>query len=104
MPPVRATVSWPDGAPEPIVTPDPISVPAAHGATVIQWVCGDNVTALSVSGLDPQVFHPASSNGMVARFSTTDANADTNQYNYNVGATRSSGQKTEHDPKIQNGA
>jgi hypothetical protein len=104
MPPVRATVSWPAGAAEPIVTPDPIPVPAANGATVIKWECGENVTALSIAGLDSNVFHPSASNGMVAQFSTTDANSDTTLYKYTFGATRAGGGMAEVDPRIQNGA
>ena len=104
MPPIRATVSWPAGAAQPVVSPDPIPVPAANGATVIQWVCGEKVSALSVSGLDSSVFNPAASNGMVNSFSTTDANRDANLYKYTFGATRSSGGTAEVDPRIQNGA
>jgi hypothetical protein len=104
MPPIRATVSWPSGASQPTVSPDPIPVPAANGATVIQWECGANVSALSISGLDSNVFHPGASNGMVNRFSTTDANADSNLYKYTFGATNTSGATAEVDPRIQNGA
>jgi anti-sigma factor RsiW len=104
MPPVKATVSWPAGAAEPVVTPDPILVPAANGATVIQWESGENVSALSISGLDPGVFHPAASNGMVNKFSTTDANRDATLYKYTFGATRKGGGTAEVDPRIQNGA
>lgn len=104
MPPIRATVSWPAGASQPVVTPDPISVAATSGATVIQWQCGENVSALSIAGLDPAVFHPAASGGMVKSFSTTDANQDTKLHNYDVGATRTGGAATEGDPRIQNGA
>lgn len=104
MPPIRATVSWPAGSSQPIVTPDPITVPAANGATVINWQCDDSISALSISGLDAGVFRPSASNGMVRTFSTTDANQDTKLYSYNVGATRAGGATAEDDPKIRNGA
>jgi hypothetical protein len=104
MPPVRATVSWPAGAAQPIVTPDPILVPAANGATVIQWECGENVSGLSISGLEQGVFRPTASNGMVKKFTTTDANQDASLYKYTFGATRTGGGTAEVDPRIQNGA
>ena len=104
MPPVTAVVSWPAAAPQPKVIPDLILVPAANGATVIQWECGENVSALSISGLDPAVFRPSSSNGLVRKFSTTDANQDANLYKYTFGARNTSGGTAEVDPRIQNGA
>ncbi len=104
MPPITATISWPAGSAQPTVSPDPINVPAASGATVIQWECGENVTALSVSGLDAAVFHPSASNGMVNKFSTTDANNNATLYKYTFGATKAGGATAEVDPKIQNGA
>src|SRR5512147_177685 len=104
MPPIKATISWPTGAAQPTVSPDPIPVPAANGATVIQWECGANVSSLSISGLDDTVFNPAHSQGMVRRFSTTDANRDANLYKYSFGATRADGTTAEVDPRIQNGA
>jgi hypothetical protein len=103
MPPIVVTVSWPAGAAGPTVSPDPIVVPQGNGATVIQWTCGQNVSALQISGLDTTVFSPGASNGMVNRFSTTDANRTPGEYNYDVAATQSSGHSAGHDPKIQNG-
>src|SRR5512135_1466655 len=104
MPPIKATISWPTGASQPTVSPDPIPVPAANGATVIQWECGANVSALSISGLANGVFTPTASNGMVQKFSTTDANRDGTLYKYSFGATRADGTTAEVDPRIQNGA
>lgn len=103
MPPIDVTVSWPAGAAGPTVDKDPIEVPAGAGATVIRWSCGANVSKLQISGLDPDVFSPAASNGMVASFATTDANREPGTYNYSVAATRSSGARTESDPRITNG-
>ncbi len=103
MPPIRATVSWPAGASGPTVDKDPIVVPAGSGATVIEWSCGENVSRLQISGLDPSVFSPAASNGMVPAFSTTDANRVPKTYDYVVAATQASGAAAARDPKIQNG-
>ena len=103
MPPIRVTVSWPAGATAPAVDQDPVVVPAANGATVIQWQCGDNVTSLEITGLDNAVFNPAASSGYVNQFSTTDSNNSANTYNYTVGATHSAGHRAKHDPRIQNG-
>jgi hypothetical protein len=104
MKPITATVYWNDGAPEPAVDPATIPVPKANGATVIDWVCGQNVSALEICGLDDAVFNPAKSHGMVKKFTTTDANHDTKLYDYVVGATRTTGEIVRRDPKIQNGA
>ena len=103
MPPIDVVVSWPAGAAAPQVDKDPIVVPRGSGATVIRWSCGQNVTRLEITGLDGTVFSPASSNGMVASFSTTDANRTPDTYTYTVAATPASGTRADHDPKIQNG-
>jgi len=103
MPPITAKVTWPAGASQPIVSPDPIVVPQGSGATVIHWTCGDGVSSLEISGLDSTVFTPSASNGMVNSFSTTDANRTPQTYDYNVGATRTGGGSTQFDPRIQNG-
>jgi hypothetical protein len=103
MPPITATVSWPAGQAQPTVDKDPIVVPKGSGATVIHWVRGENVSKLQISGLDPAVFSPAASNGMVSSFSTTDANRTPNTYDYTLAATQASGASTEGDPRIQNG-
>jgi hypothetical protein len=103
MPPINVTVSWPAGATEPIVDKDPIMVPQGSGATVIRWSCGENVSRLQISGLDSEVFSPASSAGMVPSFATTDANRVPGTYTYNVAATRATGARADHDPRIQNG-
>ncbi len=103
MPPINVTLSWPAGSPHPSVDKDPIVVPAGSGATVIRWSCGENVAELQISGLDASVFSPASSNGMVNSFSTTDANRFAETYDYVVAATRAGGASAGHDPKIKNG-
>ena len=103
MPPISVTVTWPAGSPEPVVDKDPIVVPRGSGATVIRWTCGENVSKLEISGLDPEVFSPSSSNGMVESFSTTDANRVAATYTYVVAATRTGGEAAGHDPRIQNG-
>ncbi len=102
MPPIDVVVSWPAGASGPIVDRDPITIPKGAGATVIRWSCGEGVSRLQITGLDPEVFSPASS-GMVPNFSTTDANRVPGTYTYSVGATRTSGARTESDPRITNG-
>jgi hypothetical protein len=104
VPKITATVVWPDGASEPSVRPDTIYVPASNGATVIQWDCGEDVTALEICGLQDGVFSRTQSNGMVKSFTTTDKNEDTALYDYTVGATRTTGQVVHRDPKIQNGS
>jgi len=103
MPPIQVTVSWPAGASGPQVDQDPIDVPRGAGATVIRWSCGANVAKLQISGLDGSVFTPAASNGMVSSFSTTDANREPGTYTYAVAATRTTGARTENDPRIRNG-
>jgi len=103
MPQIDVTVSWPAEAAEPQVDIDPIPVPRGSGATVIRWSCGENVSRLQISGLDPTVFSPGSSNGMLPSFSTTDANRVPGTYTYTVAATRSTGASADHDPRIENG-
>ncbi|MBP7569759.1 MAG: hypothetical protein KBA95_06840 [Acidobacteria bacterium] len=103
MPPIQVTVSWPAGAAGPTVDKDPIDVPRGAGATVIRWVCGDNVSRLQISGLDGTVFSPAASQGMVPSFSTTDANREAGTYSYTLAATQTSGDSTAGDPRIRNG-
>jgi hypothetical protein len=103
MSPITVTVSWPPGASGPAVDKDPIVVPQGAGATVIRWVCGQNVSELEISDLDASVFSPASSNGMVNSFSTTDANRTPDMYTYSVAATQAAGRSAGSDPRIQNG-
>ena len=103
MPPINVTVTWPANAPAPTVDTDPIVVPKGSGATVIQWRSGSGVSALQIIGLPADVFSPATSNGPVPNFSTTDANRVAGTYTYSVTAVRSGGGAAQHDPKIQNG-
>ncbi len=103
MPPIEVIVSWPAGAAGPIVDKDPIDVPRGAGATVIRWRCGENVSRLQISGLDPAVFSPAASPGMVPTFTTTDANRVPGTYEYTLAATRIEGGNKAADPRIRNG-
>jgi hypothetical protein len=103
MQPINVTVTWPESAAGPIVDIDPIVVPRGSGATVIRWSCGAGVSGLQIIGLDPDVFTPATSNGMVPNFSTTDANRVPQVCTYAVSATRRTGKTAAHDPRIENG-
>jgi hypothetical protein len=101
MPPINATVNWDDGSNKGTV--GDIQVPAANGATVIQWSCGTNVASFAITGLDSSVFNPNGSNGQVTNFSVTDSNNNSGTYNYTVTATHQDGRMSSHDPKIENG-
>ena len=101
MPPINATVNWDTGKNKGTV--GDIQVPAANGATVINWSCGTNVASFAISGLNDTEFNPAASTGQVTSFSTTDSNSDTKTYNYTVTATHQDGRVSSHDPKIENG-
>ena len=103
MPPINVTVTWPANAPEPSVDVDPIVVPKGSGATVIRWTSGSGVSAMQIIGLPAEVFSPATSNGTVPSFSTTDANRVAGTYSYTVSAVRSGGGAGQHDPRIENG-
>ena len=103
MQPINVTVTWPENAAGPVVDIDPIVVPRGSGATVIRWSCGAGVSGLQITGLDPDVFTPATSNGMVPSFSTTDANRVAGTYTYGVSAVQAAGKHAMHDPRIQNG-
>jgi hypothetical protein len=103
MPPIKVTVTWPANAAGPAVDIDPIVVPQGNGATVIQWTCGAGVSGLQIIGLPGDVFSPATSNGFVPNFSTTDANRVAQTYTYSVSAVQTTGRSAAHDPKIQNG-
>lgn len=98
-----AVVKWDPANNQPVVVPDPIPVPRGAGATVIHWTCDASVSRFSISGLDPAVFHPASSAGMGTQFSTTDANATPGTYEYNVDVQLPGGATAGQDPRIQNG-
>jgi len=100
---IDATVIWSEDDDGPMVKPDPIVVPKGNGATVIRWSRGAGISALSIAGLDPAVFTPAASHGLVVSFTTTDANREPGTYDYTVSAVRSAGAPVAHDPKIQNG-
>jgi len=106
MPPINATVDWPDGQASATVSPNPIVVPKGNGATVIQWTNGVNVATFEITGLDASQFTPAASQGQGTSFSTTDANSNSTmtEYSYNVNAVHTSGLRSSHDPKIQNDA
>jgi hypothetical protein len=66
-------------------------------------VCGAGAERLSISGLDPDVFTPSASQGMVKSFSTTDANRIPQMYTYDLSAERTGGNPVAADPRIQNG-
>ena len=106
MPPINVTVDWPDGQATPTVSQNPIVVPKANGATVIQWRNGVNVATFAITGLDGSQFNPVSSNGQGPSFTTNDANSNTTmtEYSYTLSAVHSSGRTNSHDPKIQNDA
>jgi hypothetical protein len=102
MPPINATVYWDDN--ENKGTVDTIKVPAANGATVIQWTCGTGVASFAISGLDATEFGSNGSNGnQVTNYTATDRNNNTTVYNYTVDATHEDGRTSSHDPKIENG-
>ena len=101
MPPINATVIWDDTLGKGTVAD--ITVPAANGATVINWSCGANVASFAITGLDSSEFTPAQSNGQVTTFSTTDSNNNSQSYSYTVSATHTSGRTSRHDPRIENG-
>jgi hypothetical protein len=101
MPPINATVNWEAGKNKGTVAD--IQVPAANGATVINWSCGTNVASFGITGLDSSEFSPTDSNGQVTSFSTTDSNNQTKTYSYTVSATHQDGRTSSHDPKIENG-
>lgn len=102
MPPISAPVYWDDNENKGKV--DPIKVPAANGATVINWVCGTNVSSFAISGLDPTEFGSSGSNGtQVPSYTATDRNDNTTVYHYTVDATHKDGRTSSHDPKIENG-
>jgi hypothetical protein len=103
MPPINATVDWPDGQTTPTVSPNPIVVPKADGATVIQWTNGVHVATFEITGLDASQFNPVASPGQRTSFSTNDANSKY-QHSYTVNAVHTSGLTSSHDPKIQNDA
>ena len=104
MPPINATVYWDDNENKGKVDPDPIQIPAANGATVIQWSRGAGVATFGISGLDSAEFTPAGTNGQQSTpFSTTDRNNNATAYDYTVTATHADGRTSSHDPKIENG-
>jgi len=100
-PPISALVTW-DATLNKGTVAD-ISVPAANGATVIQWACGPNVASFTITGLDSTEFTPSSSGADVASFATTDRGATAQDYTYTVQATHAlTGERSSHDPKIIN--
>ena len=102
MPPINATVYWDDSDNKGKV--DTIKVPAANGATVINWSCGTGVASFAISGLDANEFSSTGTNGQQrTSFSTTDQNNNTTVYDYTVDATHQDGRTSSHDPKIENG-
>jgi hypothetical protein len=103
MPQISATVSWDSQNNIPVVIPDPILVPTANGATVIQWTCDDTITNFQIAGLDPSQFTTPATSHPVTVFTSTDRNTNVGTYNYTVTATQASGNVAEHDPRIENG-
>ena len=104
MPPINVTVDWPDGQTSASVSENPITVPAANGATVIKWTCGVNVATFAITGLAAGVFNPNDSNGQGTNFTTNDSNNNATSYTYTVTAVHTSGKTSSHDPEIENGS
>jgi hypothetical protein len=104
MPQIPATVSWDSQNNVPVVSPDPINVPLANGATVIQWTCDSTVTNFQIAGLDPTVFTSPATTSPVTVFTSTDRNQGPGTFDYTVTATHAaSGKSAKHDPRIVNG-
>jgi hypothetical protein len=104
MPQISATVSWDPQNNVPKVSPNPLYVALANGATVIQWTCDSSVVNFQISGLDPNVFTSPATSGPVTVFTSTDRNQGSGSYNYTVTATHASGRTAKHDPRIVNGS
>jgi hypothetical protein len=104
MPQINVTVDWPDGQTTATVSENPITVPAANGATVIKWTRGVNVASFAISGLAAGEFNPSDSNGQGPNFTTNDSNNNTTSYTYTVTAVHTSGKTSSHDPEIENGS
>jgi hypothetical protein len=103
MPPINVNVYWDTASNGPKVDQDPIVVPTANGATVIQRNASTGIQSFQITDLDRTEFtYPASSNpGTV--FTATDKNNSAGSFSYLVSATHSSGRTGQHDPMIQNG-
>jgi hypothetical protein len=104
MPQVNVTVSWDTQSSKPKPNLDPIMVPQANGATVIQWTADSTVASFQITGLDSGVFTaPQSSNG--GKVSTsTDRNQNPATYSYTISGTQAgTGKVGSHDPRIENG-
>ena len=100
-PTVTATVKWPSGQNNPIVSPDPICV--SEKKTTITWNAGEGVASFTISGLPKNEFKPAGCTQAVKSFSSTDKCNDKNTYSYTVSATQTTtGRIARHDPKIEN--
>jgi hypothetical protein len=103
MPQISATVSWDSKKNVPVVSPNPILVPVANGATVIQWTGDSTITNFQISGLDSSMFTVPATSGPVTEFTSTDRNTGVGTYKYTVTATHTSGKTAKHDPRIENG-
>jgi hypothetical protein len=104
MPQIDVTVNWDATNNKPVVSQNPIVVPAANGATVIQWTNGSEVTNFQITGLDSNEFTYPNNNNPVTVFTATDKNNAAGTYSYNVTATHQSGLQGKHDPEIENGS
>jgi hypothetical protein len=99
--PIQAVVNWSVANSRGEV--EKITVPMSNGATVIQWQCGNDVASFEITGLDPTEFNPSQSTSQGPSFTTTDAADRAGEYTYTVTAVRkSTGQRSLHDPKIEN--
>lgn len=103
MPQIDVTVNWDATNNRPTVSQNPILVPTANGATVIQWTNGANITNFQITGLDTNQFTYPSNSNPVTTFTATDKNSAVGTYSYTVTATHSSGLQGRHDPDIENG-
>lgn len=103
MPQISATVTWDAKKNVPVVSPNPILVPVANGATVIQWTSDNTITDFQISGLDSSMFTVPATSGPVTEFTSTDRNTGIGNYHYTVTATHASGKTASHDPRIENG-
>jgi hypothetical protein len=100
VPTINAPVYWSVAQNKGVV--DKIHVAKANGATVIQWSCGTDVASFAISGLASSEFNPTASQGQVTSFSTTDSNNTVGEFTYTVSATKTTGETSSHDPKIEN--
>ena len=79
------------------VSPETLQL-EGQGAKTIEWRAGSGVSRFKITGLDPSVFSPSSSNGFVPSFTTRDANGNADSCTYNVQTEDTNA----WDPRIEN--